>query len=422
MSDELFRSEAHFKSLLISDLILFCSAIFSNPLYISYFILFSPYLLKLITFLFPLFITTFLFFLTGIVHENSSADLSLTSSVLENLRIEKGCYRDERFPGFDDLGIHEILFGTCLMNCVSKDLPEDSEKKSEENLEPSLDMEKDPSFGEGEGFDAKTMEENNPGRVPELKKSCPGLEERRLENFLKILDQFERLSTASAEEKKNMKFVTKIDRAVTQGVRHNAATKVSFNGGEEHTPLVKAHSQRITSGIDHSDDEDEKEHSVKKVGSFRAWDDNNNNNNHFGNFGSMRKEKEWNRTLACKLFEERHSIDGGEGMDSLWEAYEMDSDKSMRETRDVKKRNKKTSGIEFYEEFVHGKEEEKDDDDDDDEEEEEVVDEQLCCLQAIKMSGMRRPNIVKISKAIKGFGWLHHLSKHSKKVHNNGYR
>ncbi|KAL6511107.1 hypothetical protein OROGR_022231 [Orobanche gracilis] len=414
MSDELFRSEAHFKSLLISDLILFCSAIFSNPLYIAYFIFFSPYLLKLTAFLFPLFITTFLFFLallTGIVHENSPTDLSLTSSLLENLRIDKGCYRDERFPGFDDLGIHEILFGTRLMNCVSEDLPEVSEKKLEEKLEPGLDMEKGPSFGEGEGFEAKAMEEKNLGRVPELNKSCPGMEERRLENFLKILDQFERLSTASAEEKKKMKFVTRIDRAVTQGVRNNAATKDSVNGGEEHTPLVKAHSQRITSSVDHGD---EKEHSVKKVGSFRTWDD-DNKNNHFGSFGSMRKEKEWKRTLACKLFEERHSIDGGEGMDSLWEAYEMDSDKSMRKTRDVKNRNKKTSGIELNEEFVHGKE----DDDDDDEE---VVDGQLCCLQAIKMSGMRRPNIVKISKAIKGFGWLHHLIKHSKKVHNNGHR
>ncbi|KAL6506536.1 hypothetical protein OROGR_024717 [Orobanche gracilis] len=415
MFHELFRSEAHFKSLLISDLILSCVAIFSNPLYISYFIFFSPYLLKLVTSLFPLFITTFLIFLaflTGIVQKNSSADLSLTSSVLENLRIEKGCYRDEGFPGFDDLGIHEILFGTCLMNCVSEDLPEVSEKKSEENLEPGLDMEKDPRF------EAKTMEEKNPGRVLESNKSCPGMEERRLGNFLKILDQFERLSTASTEEKKKMKFVTKIDRAVTQGVRNNAATKVSFNGGGEHTPPVKAHSQRITSSVNHSDDGDEKEHSVKKVMSFRTWDD-HNNNNHFASFGSMRKEKEWKRTLACKLFEERHSIDDGEGMDSLWEAYEMDSEKSMRKTRDLKKRNKKISGIEFNEEFVHGKDEE---DDDDDDEEEEVVDEQLCCLQVIKVSGMRRPNIVKISKVIKGFGWLHHLIKHSKKVHNNGDR
>lgn len=41
-----------------------------------------------------------------------------------------------------------------------------------------------------------------------------------------------------------------------------------------------------------------------------------------GSFGSMRKEKEWRRTLACKLFEERHNVDGGgggEGMDMLWE-------------------------------------------------------------------------------------------------------
>ncbi|GJS72750.1 hypothetical protein Tco_0705591 [Tanacetum coccineum] len=36
-------------------------------------------------------------------------------------------------------------------------------------------------------------------------------------------------------------------------------------------------------------------------------------------------EKEWKRMLACKLFEKRCSLEGGgEGMDSLWEAFEED--------------------------------------------------------------------------------------------------
>ena len=44
----------------------------------------------------------------------------------------------------------------------------------------------------------------------------------------------------------------------------------------------------------------------------------------------MRREREWKRTLAGKLFEERHNSSGGggEGMDSLWEAYEMEADKA----------------------------------------------------------------------------------------------
>lgn len=37
-----------------------------------------------------------------------------------------------------------------------------------------------------------------------------------------------------------------------------------------------------------------------------------------GSSGSMRKEKEWKRTFTCKLFEERHNVKVGEGMDSLW--------------------------------------------------------------------------------------------------------
>uniref|UniRef100_A0A803LNL5 Uncharacterized protein n=1 Tax=Chenopodium quinoa TaxID=63459 RepID=A0A803LNL5_CHEQI len=55
---------------------------------------------------------------------------------------------------------------------------------------------------------------------------------------------------------------------------------------------------------------------------------------YMGSFGSMRKEKEWRRTLACKIFEERHNgsnnqaaINGGggeEGMDLLWETYETE--------------------------------------------------------------------------------------------------
>nr|POF27568.1 hypothetical protein CFP56_75446 [Quercus suber] len=122
-----------------------------------------------------------------------------------------------------------------------------------------------------------------------------------------------------------------------------------------------------------------------------------------GNFGSMRKEKEWRRTLACKLFEERHNVEGGEGMDLLWETYETDSNKLQAKSNTKKG---KKSGVEYNE---------------DDDEDEEEVDGQLCCLQALKFSagkmnlGMGRPNLVKISKALKGIGWLHNVTRHGKK-------
>ncbi|CAN4113746.1 unnamed protein product [Withania somnifera] len=128
-------------------------------------------------------------------------------------------------------------------------------------------------------------------------------------------------------------------------------------------------------------------------------------------YGSMRKEKEWKRTLACKLFEERHndSHSNSEGMDMLWEKYEMDTTKNKAK-KDLKKMKKKGE--------LKGYEKERDED-----EQEMDDDQQLCCLQALKFSagkmnlGMGRPNLVKISKAFKGFGWLHHVGKNNKKVH-----
>ncbi|XP_062077924.1 uncharacterized protein LOC133782603 [Humulus lupulus] len=128
-----------------------------------------------------------------------------------------------------------------------------------------------------------------------------------------------------------------------------------------------------------------------------------------GSFGSLRREKEWRRTLACKLFEERHNVDGGgEGMDMLWETYEAESDKKIQAKNSIVKKHGKKGVLEYS-------------DDDDDDEYEDETDGPLCCLQALKFSagkmnlGMGRPNLVKISKALKGMGWL---TRHGKKKSN----
>ncbi|CAL9131935.1 unnamed protein product, partial [Musa textilis] len=116
-------------------------------------------------------------------------------------------------------------------------------------------------------------------------------------------------------------------------------------------------------------------------------------------YGSTRKEKEWKRTLACKLYEERMTYmlckerkvaEGGEEMDLLWEAYEDNASES-----DTKKKEKKARRVELEEE-------------EEEEEEEEATTGQLCCLQALKLSagkmnlGMGKRNLMKISKVLKG--------------------
>ncbi|KAG2306972.1 hypothetical protein Bca52824_026720 [Brassica carinata] len=137
-------------------------------------------------------------------------------------------------------------------------------------------------------------------------------------------------------------------------------------------------------------------------------------------FGSMRKEKEWRRTLACKLFEERHNADVGQGMDQLWETYETETEKKQTEEEKKKEKEKKktkksmmmkTKSLEKKEVVV----EEEDDDDG-------IDQQQLCCLQALKFStgkmhlGIARPNLVKLSKAFKGFGRFYNAHKHPKKA------
>ncbi|XP_020598559.1 uncharacterized protein LOC110038131 isoform X2 [Phalaenopsis equestris] len=132
--------------------------------------------------------------------------------------------------------------------------------------------------------------------------------------------------------------------------------------------------------------------------------------------GSMRKEKEWKRTLACKLFEERmtyklceerKAVEGAEDMDLLWEAYEADSDKTEKQRKE--KVTKKA-----VKEKVEEEEEEEEED------AEEGLSGQLCCLQALKLSagkmnlGVGRPSLMKISMALKGITVFHSAGRRRK--------
>ncbi|PWA65325.1 Glycosyl transferase, family 8 [Artemisia annua] len=187
-----------------------------------------------------------------------------------------------------------------------------------------------------------------------------------------------------------------------------SSTTISTSGDDENT--VKSSSNSCSPSFGSYDspksdpEETEDTKTVKsKSNSMRVELDSSSSS--FGSYGSMRKEKEWKRTLACKLFEERRSLEGGgEGMDSLWEAYEEDntnkkSSNSKKKTS-VKNNKKAKSEFKYFDDGIS---------EDGDEDDEFTGNAQLCCLKALKMStgkmnlGMGKPNLVKFSKALKGF-------------------
>lgn len=104
--------------------------------------------------------------------------------------------------------------------------------------------------------------------------------------------------------------------------------------------------------------------------------------------GSKKREKEWKRTLAGQLYEERMSARATEEMDLLWEVYEVDSGVRKEKNHEEKVKNGKLDHL--YEE--------------------EGTDARLCCLEAIRFStmkvnlGVEKYNLRKISKAFKGVG------------------
>ncbi|KAE8709345.1 Detected protein of unknown function [Hibiscus syriacus] len=353
-----------FSALLVSDLILFCSSIFSHPLYFSYFIFFSPYLFKIFSFLSPLLVTTTLFILSF---------FTLSHSFLDNQTAASVCHLQ-----LPDSKIIASLLATYW--------------KLVETVRSEVDDEPSDGFGFSELLEACKMVFD--------KSTCHEADE---DLFAECLD--EKSTQIKRPETNQVKAVVKIFEDFLQdkeGVENNPWKK---RDRQVRSPIVESNKGEVQKqGFITSDPK-----AVIKpmVNSNRMTENGGNHNyNSSGNLGS-RKEKEWKRTLACKLFEERCSenTDGDEAMDLLWETYETESNKAQL----LKSRSNKVIvdddyyGIDEYEY------------------EEESVG-QLCCLQALKFSagkmnlGMGRSNIVKISKALKGFGWLHNVSnRHGKR-------
>ncbi|XP_059626234.1 uncharacterized protein LOC132269162 [Cornus florida] len=383
-------------SLLLSDFFLFCSFILSHPLYFSYFIFFSPYLLKLLSFLSPLFITTSLLLLALLtlsptLHHNSTPQLleskvgfflSTYHALVHTLK-SKTEHKNEEFHQFDELEACRIVFDTSIFDVEEIPFQDCSPPLESTTIVESLSTE---------------LGKSTQVTHTETTDHQPDMEAKSLEGFLQALDEFESMTNYNVEEKKIESKGPKPDKVEGQQKEESIATR-----GSEAT-LIKI---RVATNKVNTDNGDEYTNCADNGGEYtsdvteteissRTLDSN------LGSYGSMRREKEWKRTLACKLFEERHNVEeGGEGMDLLWETYEMDSSKNKGKAMgSMKKKGKNKGESEYYE----------------DDEYDEELDGQLCCLQALKFSarkmnlGMGRPNLVKFSKAIKGIGWLHRVT------------
>lgn len=250
-------------------------------------------------------------------------------------------------------------------------------------------------------------------------------EEKTLEGLLKELDEFEKMDY-SVEEKKlvdapdgvefdkdkaadeEIAAPTRGSEAKVDKVTGHGTVKVGRDKDREREKPSKPAAPISRTFDQHADAVDDGTGS--ELFESPRWGLMDSN---LGSYGSMRRDKEWKKTLACKLFEERQNVDGGEGMDLLWETYEVDSSSNKANggkcnNAQKKKRSKKKSQAELY---------------NDDDDEAEDMDGQLCCLQALKFStgkmNLGRPNLLKISKAFKGIGWLHHVTRHTKKALHN---
>lgn len=388
-------NKPHFSiSLLLSDLMLLFSSIISHPLYFLYFVFFSPYIFKLLSFLSPLFITTFLLVLALLTvsptlllsPESSDSKLGFLlekcGSVLDKLRpIVDGQCEDLRC--FEELEAYKIVFEAATFEVRDEERQPLELESEEKHCLPAFEgavVVKTESVAEekrGEGLLEVGEDGNISEKVKDKKVKAVGAESDKVDG------QEERLTTG-----------------VSEGVGSKIgeiALRVTADNGGDYTSKGADDSQMVAASVKSS--EGDYYYSPKR------------DMENLGSFGSMRKEKEWKRTLACKLFEERNNADGGEGMDLLWETYETDSSKVMKAKNDRKKSKKKGEEVGYY----SGEE--------DEEEEEEGMDRQLCCLQALKFSagkmnlGMGRPNLVKFTKALKGIGWLHQVSRHGRKAH-----
>ncbi|KAJ9543533.1 hypothetical protein OSB04_023240 [Centaurea solstitialis] len=512
--------------IILHDLFLICSFIASYPLYSSYFIFFSPYLIRIVSFISPLFIAAVVLSVlltTAFCPNLPQLELEILRTVVRELKSNlEDVNGDDVECDFEDFEIYRFVFDDTRsiafrdedededvdLVVMEKVLEDSSELGMEEKLSLKEKVLEDSIHGgrrndipiselEMDEFEEESSlvklisrrpEENvevlegsiHGGRrndIPisdEFEEECslvkltsrwpeekPSLKEKVLEdsvhggrrNDIPISEPenlgdgggrrndttISELHRDTFEEKScSVKFTSRLPEKPVHGSRRNDLTVSDFEDvkSQEETDLLKLFEEldrfeEFSTAIETGSDSDKVVGGLRKAEpDFRTGSDvidsnemikmggnvsgesgikvvrssswRSNSSSTYGSHGSMSDEKEWRRTLACKLFEERHNSRGGEeGMDSLWEAYEIDNSKKNRKDAMVIGND---GGIEYDE----------DDGDEDEDEDEEMSNGGLCCLQALKLStgkmnlGMKKPNLLKISKALKGFRWLHH--------------
>ncbi|KAH0917610.1 hypothetical protein HID58_025270 [Brassica napus] len=382
-----------FSSLLLSDFQLFCSFIISHPFYFSYVLFFSPYLFKILSFLSPLFVTTTLLLLALLstlhLHDTfpDSESLETQPGFLVSFCSKLGSVLEPKFDvnneDVNELEAYKMVVEACSMECASED----------ESMEVTF-VDKFCSH-EVSITVSKSLTDEKQVEIQPLK----------LENQMD-LEKEEKCEEELVEEQKvKLETDVVIDNGEGQFWKEptkeeSKAQKVDLVGDCNDLPRLSDFLGEEKKNKVNDQKEEEEDVSLKS-------------------FGSMRKEKEWRRTLACKLFEERHNADVGQGMDQLWETYETETEKKQTEGEKKKEKKMKTkkSMTMMKTKSIEKKEVAVEEEDDDD-----VIDQQqLCCLQALKFStgkmhlGIARPNLVKLSKAFKGLGRFYNANKHPKK-------
>ncbi|RYQ79648.1 hypothetical protein Ahy_Scaffold2g107599 isoform A [Arachis hypogaea] len=405
---------------LFSNMFNLCFSVFSHPLYFSYFLFFSPYLFRLLSFLSPLFITTTLLLLVALLtftpnllvqekvggSEISESRWNFLHSVFQThvawLLSKADDNKDEEIGCLAEFEAYLVMFQASIFEVFD---PKPVEDGSEEVSEAPHDV----CSCEGRQVFGSIMEERVVNTEGNKVEKTDTVEATLLVAEIKTLEilfqqNSELVEDASCQkEKKEEKEVDTETNKVEESERRwslRNGSKVSDSVDSDHGAALlkvkKSQQLEATPGSPESN----WGYSERVIGN------NINNFNNLGSFGSMRVEKEWRRTLACKLFEERHNANGSDGMDMLWETYETESNKVVLQKSNTKKTKK--ADIECRVE-------------EDDDEHEDEMEGKLCCLQALKFSagkinlGMGRPNFVKFSKALKGIGWFHHVGKHGRK-------